>query len=142
MSIRTGALEAPEACALEVRALIESMRRNAYPPGERRCGRRHSYRVEAQLWYRQGDQIHSTKVHTRDAKPDTVAFITSEFFYSGQSVILDLPEAAAQAIDASMPRGRVHGHIRRCRHFREGWVDCVMQLRPAEAPPSKPLPRS
>ena len=42
----------------------------------------------------------------------------------------------------SMPRGRVHGHIRRCRHFREGWVDCVMQLRPAEAPPSKPLPRS
>jgi len=44
-----------------------------------------------------------------------------------QSVMIEI------ACGAPTPPKRLHAQVRRCRQFREGWFDCVVQL--ASAPP-------
>jgi hypothetical protein len=110
---------------MEVRALLNSLQKQAYVPKNRRGGSRREYRVQAILWYKDSaNQPQQTTVYTRDATAHGVAFLTQQCFKGGQSVILEIPTNGCAP--------RLQGHIRRCRQFKEGWFECVMQF-----PPSK-----
>jgi hypothetical protein len=133
---RAGAVEVAELAAvpehwpMEVRALIRSMRRRADTSQERRSTRRHDYLVDATIWYHQDQRLESAHAYTRDVRPGSIAFVTTRFFQKGEKVVLELPESEQISVGGKVFAGRVQGQIRRCRQFREGWMDCVMQLEP------------
>jgi hypothetical protein len=113
---------------MEVRALLGSLETEAYVERNRReASPRRRYQTQATLWFKDANnQPQPTTVYTRDVTARSLAFLTQQPLKSGQSIVLEIATGdGAQRM--------IQGHIRRCRQFRDGWYEGVLQI-----PPSKP----
>ena len=121
-----------QAWPLEVRALLDSMRKFASAPKhERRRENRRSYQVEGSILYLRNGQSEPARaaIYTRDATDKAIAFVTQTMFEAGQVVTLEVP--APEGVSQ-----KLNGRILRCRQFREGWYDGVFLTQP---PPERPV---
>jgi hypothetical protein len=106
---------------LEVRAVLQALARPAPSGKERRTRSRAESRMEAKLWLNQSNGTAPVVVYLRDYDERAVSFITEAMLKSGQIVELEMTMADGKA-------RRVPCQVGRCRQFREGWFEGVLQV--------------
>lgn len=106
---------------VEIRALLSALQKPPALRGDRRNGNRQPYLAEAIIHYEDvNQQLSRARVYTRNVSGHMLAIVTETHLKVGTSIVLELPWADGLA-------RQLKGQVRRCRQFREGWFDVVVQ---------------
>jgi hypothetical protein len=111
---------------LELRALFASFSPPSAAVRNRRRSPRRPFIYPVAMHVRtEGDSRNDVTlwVHTRDRNETCISFLADAHVSAGTLVVLDFSGTAETAT-----LGRISCRVRRCRQFREGWFECVVEM--------------